>query len=752
MFSGICGLGAILGHYLGQAKDIGSYFTHRLVKGVWGKDQQGCEEHTLTSVSTDVEAHHQAWELQNNQHTATQHTLPQTLDQFTIESELFSTNCTHHHAEDKTEAGKLGKEDAQHLQTLGHFPTGEHLLRAPEPQPEASNKPTFPQETNPLACLEPPQWLLQENQNLKTSLATKDETIRLLWESIHILCQVIKEATHMDTQHQQVELENNRLQMKQQLLHKIEKGQELFLTAKKNEVHALQNQLAEIQQVNETLEQSMANLAQFRRLLDTTHHVSQDTPTHTHLAHNLHDNNIRATVIEDESGQVLQTLDNFSPTKEDIQASLHVSHRTPFMQESPELTQPGTSSQSSQLQGTSHNLEASLAPTQATTTLLLEQTHTMPSSKNTTTTLETQHHQMSLQIKQLEGKQLFLQKLLKAKGIFMKAKNKQLRSLRKSLEDKEKENDTLRQTLSTLSRSTTDTMSLETQHDPESSALEEMRKKQQTLEKLMRGKGLVIRHKTQQLHTLQDTLVQKEEENRILKQSVTQLEEAVSTLQMEIQQRTQEHETSPDTVRETKEAYVNTERPMSIQEDPLAACALREELHTRERLLREKEDRCQQLFSATEAILKQILLLQQEKDTTLLGLHQKHLKEQALQRALESLQDMFSHQHQEEPEEQESEQELGEEELEPEELEQQQEPEKEEQEEPQLKQQQEEEEPEQEEEEEKPDLEMEEQEPHQELKQEPELEEPEKQEAPKKQEEPEETEEQEEEQEQESEP
>lgn len=423
MSSGIRGLGARVGHNLGQAKDIGNYFTGRLVKGVWGKHLQGCEEYMLTSLSTDVEAHYQAWELCNNQRTATQHTLPQTLDQFRIKSELLSTNCTHYDADNKTEAGKLGKKGAQHLQTLGHFSTREHLLRASKLLPEASNKPTFPEQTKPLACCEPPQWLLQENQKLKTSLATKDEAIRLLWESIHTLFQAVIEVTQVDTQYRQVALKIKRLQKKQQLLHKLAKGKELFLTSKKKEVHALQNHLAEIQQVNEMLKQSMAKLTQFRKLPDTTHHIGQETPSHTHLAHNLHNKNITATEFEDESCQVPQTLGNFSPTKEDhlrhLQASLGASHRTPFTQESPELMQPGISSESSQLlQGASHKLKASLAPTQATTMRLLEHTHPMPSSKINTTTLETQRHQMSLQISRNSRTNSISCKLLKGKDLF----------------------------------------------------------------------------------------------------------------------------------------------------------------------------------------------------------------------------------------------------------------------------------------------------------------------------------------------
>lgn len=81
--------------------------------------------------------------------------------------------------------------------------------------------------------------------------------------------------------------------------------------------------------------------------------------------------------------------------------------------------------------------------------------------------------------------------------------------------------------------------------------------------------------------------------------------------------------------------------PTSIPKTEVATSALSEGLHTGEQLLKEKGDRSQQLFSATESMLKKSEF-QQESDEMLLAKQQDELKEEALQSTVKLSQDKLS--------------------------------------------------------------------------------------------------------------
>lgn len=147
-------------------------------------------------------------------------------------------------------------------------------------------------------------------------------------------------------------------------------------------------------------------------------------------------------------------LGQLSLTKEDLlrhlKALLEASNRKAFSEESPEFTEPATSSQF--LTGATQKPKLkSLKANEATIQILQEELHTMASLKAHTTKVDTQQQQLSLENKKLKEKLEYLQKLLKSKDIFMNAENRHLCSLNKTLAEKEKESNTLRQTVRKLS-------------------------------------------------------------------------------------------------------------------------------------------------------------------------------------------------------------------------------------------------------------------------------------------------------------
>ncbi|XP_058532917.1 thyroid receptor-interacting protein 11-like [Ochotona princeps] len=280
-------------------------------------------------------------------------------------------------------------------------------------------------------------------------------------------------------------------------------------------------------------------------------------------------------------------------------------------------------------------LEPSRVTKESTVRLLKEEIPRRPSSKPDTTTLEAQNQQISSQIRQLKKNQTYLQKLIKGKDVFMSAKNRQLCSLNKQLEEKERENNIWKKIMRKLCHSSTENITLETEEDQKSAELRKLKKQQHALEKVMKAKGLVVKAKTHQVHTLEDTLLKKEEENSILKQSMRKLEEAVSTLLMDIAKLQQEQEKSHETAQEKKKAFedTKTKMPSSFPEKEGAACELGKELHTGAQLLQQKEDTSQQLLSATESMLKKSPEFNQEREEMLLAMQQDHLKAVALQSA-----------------------------------------------------------------------------------------------------------------------
>lgn len=109
-------------------------------------------------------------------------------------------------------------------------------------------------------------------------------------------------------------------------------------------------------------------------------------------------------------------LGQLSSTKKDLlrhlKALLDASNRKTFSEESPEFTEPATSSQF--LTGATQKLKLkSLKANEATIQILQEELHTMASLKAHTTKVDTQQQQLSLENKKLKEKLEYLQKLLK---------------------------------------------------------------------------------------------------------------------------------------------------------------------------------------------------------------------------------------------------------------------------------------------------------------------------------------------------
>lgn len=129
--------------------------------------------------------------------------------------------------------------------------------------------------------------------------------------------------------------------------------------------------------------------------------VKSSTAIDTYLAQNIRETDTRSRKFKQKFAQVLDSLGQFSSTKEDfpryLKDLLEASSRRAFTGESAELTKPVLGEPAQGLEEAVEILETSPATKETTVRHLKEETPRMVSSKNDTTTLETQNQQMSSQ-------------------------------------------------------------------------------------------------------------------------------------------------------------------------------------------------------------------------------------------------------------------------------------------------------------------------------------------------------------------
>lgn len=174
----------------------------------------------------------------------------------------------------------------------------------------------------------------------------------------------------------------------------------------------------------------------------------------------------------------------------------------------------------------------------------------------------------------------------------------EIEALRRSLEEKDATIRTLQENNHRLSDSIAASSEVERkEHEQTESEMRLLKEKQESLQKSLKEKDLLIKAKSDQLLALNENLTNKVNENELLRQAVTNLKERTLILEMDICKLKGENEKIIETSRGKETEYqalqeTNMKFSMMLREKEFECHSLKEKAVAFEQLLKEKEQVC----------------------------------------------------------------------------------------------------------------------------------------------------------------
>ncbi|XP_028744132.1 thyroid receptor-interacting protein 11 isoform X2 [Peromyscus leucopus] len=229
--------------------------------------------------------------------------------------------------------------------------------------------------------------------------------------------------------------------------------------------------------------------------------------------------------------------------------------------------------------------------------------------------------------------------------------------LRRSLQEKDATIRTLQENNHRLSESMAASSEVgRREHEQTDSEIKQLKEKQEVLQNLLREKDLLIKAKSDQLHSSNENFTNKANENELLRQAVTNLKERILILEMDISKLKGENEKIVETSRGKETEYqalqeTNMKFSMMLREKEFECHSMREKALAFEQLLKEKEQgkagELNQLLNAVKSMQEKTVTFQQERDQVMLALKQKQMENTALQNEVQHLRDKESRLNQE---------------------------------------------------------------------------------------------------------
>lgn len=229
--------------------------------------------------------------------------------------------------------------------------------------------------------------------------------------------------------------------------------------------------------------------------------------------------------------------------------------------------------------------------------------------------------------------------------------------LRKSLQEKDATIRTLQENNHRLSDSVAASSEVERkEHEQADSEIKQLKEKQEVLQNLLKEKDLLIKAKSDQLHSSNENLANKVNENELLRQAVTNLKERILILEMDISKLKGENEKIVDASKGKETEYqalqeTNMKFSMMLREKEFECHSMREKALAFEQLLKEKEQgkagELNQLLNAVKSMQEKTVTFQQERDQVMLALKQKQMETSTLQNEVQRLRDKESRLNQE---------------------------------------------------------------------------------------------------------
>ncbi|NXB26590.1 TRIPB protein, partial [Rhagologus leucostigma] len=223
----------------------------------------------------------------------------------------------------------------------------------------------------------------------------------------------------------------------------------------------------------------------------------------------------------------------------------------------------------------------------------------------------------------------------------------ELEQLKKKLQEKDSTIRTLQENNQRLSDSVATASEIERKsQEGTESEMRQIREKHDVLQKSLREKDILIKSKSDQLLSVSENLSNKENENELLKQAVTNLKERNLILEMDIQKLKEENEKIVGRCREKETEFralqeTNMQFSMMLKEKEFESHSMKEKALAFEKLLKDKEQgktgELNQLLNEVKSMQEKAVTFQQERDQVMVALKQKQMESSALQSEVQHL-------------------------------------------------------------------------------------------------------------------
>ncbi|XP_048341161.1 thyroid receptor-interacting protein 11 isoform X2 [Sphaerodactylus townsendi] len=225
--------------------------------------------------------------------------------------------------------------------------------------------------------------------------------------------------------------------------------------------------------------------------------------------------------------------------------------------------------------------------------------------------------------------------------------NEELEHMKKALQEKDATIQTLQENNQRLSDSMAASTERKAQEAPEME-IKRLKEKCDVLHKSLREKDLLIKSKSDQLLSLSENFGNKENENDVLKQAVTNLKERTLALEMDLCKLKEENDTIVAKCREKETEFralqeTNMQFSMMLREKEFESHSMTEKALAFEKLLKDREQgksgELNQLLNEAKSMQEKAVTFQQERDKVMLALKQKQMETSALQNEVQLLRD-----------------------------------------------------------------------------------------------------------------
>uniref|UniRef100_A0A672TK41 Thyroid hormone receptor interactor 11 n=1 Tax=Strigops habroptila TaxID=2489341 RepID=A0A672TK41_STRHB len=223
----------------------------------------------------------------------------------------------------------------------------------------------------------------------------------------------------------------------------------------------------------------------------------------------------------------------------------------------------------------------------------------------------------------------------------------ELEQLKKKLQEKDSTIRTLQENNQRLSDSVATASEIERKNqEGTESEMRQIKEKNDVLQKSLREKDILIKSKSDQLLSVSENLSNKENENELLKQAVTNLKERNLILEMDIRKLKEENEKIVARSREKETEFralqeTNMQFSMMLKEKEFESHSMKEKALAFEKLLKEKEQgktgELNQLLNEVKSMQEKAVTFQQERDQVMVALKQKQMESSALQSEIQHL-------------------------------------------------------------------------------------------------------------------